>query len=172
MTIKREDVPKRLMQLLRELKAYRVEWKFSFIPSDNEEYEPGIDRESSFLEGEPQANVISSELRSTWLKNRHHIAVDIDREAWLVPSSTERHSHLYVNMGAGIPWDDYVAWLEASAKIGLLEKGYVQVSVKRGHTDLRLPWVSKADQKKVTLEEEAESIAAMAKVANDPVEPF
>lgn len=82
--------------------------------------------------------------------NRHLIAVDIDKPAWLLQSSShgmwEPHHHLYVEVEAS--WDDYLAWLEASAKIGLLEPGYVSASKARGATFLRLPWIRKGQERK------------------------
>jgi hypothetical protein len=76
---------------------------------------------------------------------QHQIVVDIDHPVHVVESSTPGHYHLYVELPGGIPQGLYFEWLQACAKIGLVEPGYVAASVNRGHTDLRLPWVSKAD---------------------------
>lgn len=73
----------------------------------------------------------------------HHVVVDIDQPAWLVESSTPGHSHLYVELPGGTPWADYVEFLEAAAKIGLVEPGYVEASKVRGGTYVRLPWIRK-----------------------------
>ena len=168
----RSDVAPNLMLFLDRLKAYIVDWKFTFVPTENTEYEPGIDRSAIDLR-DPDANVISSELKAQAYTleegrlvptHRHVVAIDIDHEAWLVPSSTAGHSHLYVDIPGGIAWEDYRDWLVASAKIGLIEDGYAEVSIKRGHTDLRLPWVSKADQKLATVEE----MSARASEAPEP----
>lgn len=76
--------------------------------------------------------------------NLHIVVLDIDHQAHLVDSSTPGHSHLYVEIPP-VSWTDYVAFLEAAAKIGLVEPGYVEASKRRGHTDVRLPWIKKGD---------------------------
>lgn len=71
----------------------------------------------------------------------HFPVLDIDVEHVLVPSSTFGHSHLYFNVGCR--WEDYVEFLQAAAKIGILEEGYVNSAIERGYTTARLPWVKK-----------------------------
>lgn len=122
----------------------------TFAGSDNGiplvEGEPGFtglaDREEADL---TEANAVSSQYkmfrREDGTGGYHAVAIDIDIPAWLIPSTTPGHSHLYV--GVWTNWDDYVDWLRASAKIGLIEDGYAEASIRRGHSDLRLPWVSK-----------------------------
>jgi hypothetical protein len=75
----------------------------------------------------------------------HCIAVDVDWPVHVVESSTPGNHHLYVEVGDGIPQSAYFKWLQASADIGLLQPGYVAACIARGHSDLRLPWVTKAD---------------------------
>lgn len=146
----RNDIAPDLMLLLDRLKSYVVKWKFTFVPSENTEYEIGTDREAVDLR-DPEANVVSSELKGSL--TRHVVALDLDIPAYLVPSSTGGHSHLYIDVPGGIPWEDYRPLLEQLAKCKVIEPGYADVSIKRGHSDLRLPWVSKADQKRATVEE-------------------
>ena len=74
----------------------------------------------------------------------HCIAVDVDMPAWLVPSTNENHYHLYVPLE--IPEEDLFEWLDASAKIGLLEQGYVDACKARGMTTLRVPWLRKGEE--------------------------
>lgn len=119
---------------------------------------PGTDRETGDLN---EAHVISSLIKGTDDPDRapclggpggqHHLLLDIDLPAALVESSTPGHFHLYVelNDGFGIAWEPYKAFLEAAAAIGLIEPGYAEVSIKRGHTDLRLPWVDKSSARPV-----------------------
>lgn len=163
--MRREDVPEGLLALFARLRTYDVVWNFSFVPADEETYEIGIDREETDLD---KANVVSSELKSTfWPGGRRHVlAIDIDHQAYLIPSSTTGHSHLYVDIPNGVPHDDYMEFLDAAAKIGLIEKGYAGVSRKRGHTDLRLPWVSKEDQVLVSPERMGEVHAERTKDEN------
>jgi hypothetical protein len=77
--------------------------------------------------------------------NRHAVLLDLDVPAYLVRSSTPGHSHLYVTVSAA--WDDYVAFLKAAVKIGMLEQGYVNACIERGMTSLRLPWVKKGEER-------------------------
>ena len=94
-----------------------------------------------------EAQVMSSELKPTpWDEHRgqHVIALDIDHEAYLVPSTHQGHSHLYVAVAC--QWDDYVEFLKAAAKIGLIEHGYYEASKKRGGTFLRVPWLKKGGE--------------------------
>lgn len=136
-----------LRRLLERLKTYDVEWKFSFVPTENVEYEPGTDREEAEL---TKANVASSELRhGDWVAKqpKHVVALDIDYPAHLVESSTPGHYHLYLEVPGGVAHDDYMELLALLGRIGVIEKGYAEVSIKRGHSDLRLPWIHKANQK-------------------------
>jgi hypothetical protein len=59
------------------------------------------------------AQVVSSEIYDT---DRHAPVLDIDVPAYLVPSSTPGHSHLYI---------------------------YVKASIRRRHTAVRVPWLKK-----------------------------
>jgi hypothetical protein len=61
--------------------------------------------------------------------------------AWLIPSSTEGHSHLYVHVNW--PWERVLEELVDFTRAGVVEEGYLQVSRKRGFTALRLPWIRK-----------------------------
>jgi hypothetical protein len=92
------------------------------------------------------AEAVSSEDVKTGL---HHILIDIDRRAVLLPSTSVGHFHLYVEMGMcgdGMKWEDYAEWLRASAKIGLIEEGYAEASIRRKATFLRLPWIRKGHE--------------------------
>jgi hypothetical protein len=146
-----------LRGLLSRLQAYRVDWKFSFVPTEDKEYEPGTDREVAELN---EANVVSStrldfpkdhvfdpEMTEVRVVPRHAVLLDIDYPAHLVESSSPGHYHLYLDVPNGVKHDDYMELLAMLAKCGVIEKGYADVSIARGHSDLRLPWVSKDDQK-------------------------
>lgn len=76
---------------------------------------------------------------------KHHVALDIDHPAWLIESSTPGHYHLHIRLPDGAIWEDYVAFLDAAAKIGMIEPGYAEASKARGATYVRLPWVRKGD---------------------------
>lgn len=139
----RHLLPYGVNSLLGRLQAYAVDWKFSFVPTEDQTYEPGIDRETADLD---DANVVSSELTG-FPRNRHAVILDIDYAAYVVPSSTPGHNHLYLDVPGGVAHDDYMELLAALSKCGVVEPGYAEVSIKRGHSDLRLPWVSKDEQR-------------------------
>lgn len=67
---------------------------------------------------------------------------NFDAPAWLVPSSTADHYHLYVDKV--LEWDSYDALLYQLMRKGVIERGYYASSSSRGFTALRLPWVRKA----------------------------
>lgn len=134
-----------LMALLGRLRTYWVEWKFSFVPSEDVAYEPGTDREVAAL---VEANVVSSEKKTgEGGPVRHVVALDIDYPAYVVETSTPGHHHIYLDVPGGVEHEDYMELLALLGRIGVIEKGYAEVSIKRGHSDLRLPWISKLDQK-------------------------
>ena len=145
-----ETASPQVMHLLRRLTTFRVDWtkaRGKHDPNDTAEYEPLIDREEADLE---RANIVSSKIRprpfEDETKPRHVLAIDLDIPAHLVPSSTNGHYHLYVETKEGIPHHRYMALLHALADAGIIEPGYAQVSIARGHSDLRLPWVRKDDE--------------------------
>ena len=74
-------------------------------------------------------------------EREHALLLDLDVPAYLVPSSTPGHSHLYVDVR--IPESKYMKLLEALGNAGVIEDGYVVASQARGGTALRLPWVKK-----------------------------
>lgn len=125
-----------LRSLFEKLTAFKVKrWAMSSSSDDLER-----DREVTDLEN---ADVISSLIKGTEHLSGgvHVLAIDIDLPCYLVKSTTPGHYHFYVN--AAITWKDYTALLRALSDAGIIEEGYVQASLARGHTDLRLPWVKK-----------------------------
>lgn len=84
------------------------------------------------------ANVVSSERIDS---DRHAVLLDLDLPAYLVPSSTPGHSHLYIDVD--VPQDDYFDLLDVLARCGVVEPGYAASSKAKGGTYLRLPWVKR-----------------------------
>lgn len=76
---------------------------------------------------------------------RHMLAIDIDVPAWLIPSSTEGHGHFYADIQCTEA--DLWVFLDAAARIGLVEEGYVAACKSRGMTSLRAPWVRKGEER-------------------------
>ena len=153
-----------LFNLLSCLRSYAVRWWTAEAP-EHEQYEPGMDRVPEPL---CYANVVSSELRreahspfgEMVAERRHVVAIDLDIPAYLVPSTTEGHSHLYIDVPGGIEHGAYMNLLGALARCGIIEQGYAEVSQKRGHTDLRPPWIKK------------EQVAVAAPPVQQPVADF
>ena len=69
------------------------------------------------------------------------LAWNLGIRSWLIPSSTEGHSHLYVD--CDLLWDDVLRILRQFERAGVVELGYLLASEKRGFTALRLPWIQK-----------------------------
>lgn len=84
-----------------------------------------------------EAEVVSSEIGN----GMHAPVLDFDIPAALIPSSTPGHSHLYINHP--MTWRQYKRVLKAMGKAGILEKGYVEASLMRMHSAVRVPWLKK-----------------------------
>lgn len=127
------------MNIMRKIPEYMGSRKLAFSkavargvngygPEDTE-----VEEASSYEE----ANLISSSIG-----NEGHMPVlDLDFETHLEPSSTPGHYHLYLNRY--LSWSQYVTLLGAMEYAGLLDHGFVELSVKRGATYVRKPGVKK-----------------------------
>lgn len=109
------------------------------------EYAPADDRvivEPGDPFGEP--NVVSSELAGTGLGTNalHAPALDIDIPCRYVESSTPGHGHLYFD-SLKLTWRSYAKLLLALHEAGIIETGYLEASLERGATFLRMPGVKK-----------------------------
>lgn len=76
-------------------------------------------------------------------QDRHAVVLDIDHPAWLMPSTTPNHYHLYIDVPGGIAPDDWSDVLTVLARVGIIEPGYAGASMARGFTSCRLPWIEK-----------------------------
>jgi hypothetical protein len=127
----RDNVPPRLIELLQELDLYgNVAWQ-SYDQDSRRAPTRDLD----------EAQAASSQINGD---EGHYLLLDLDLPAWLVPSSTPGHSHLYVETDKPIQWQHLKKALIALALCGVLEDGYVMASLDRESTTLRLPWVHKA----------------------------
>lgn len=122
-----------VLGLISNLRLFRVtKWdEDSSVTYSQEEREPAISI--------ADANV-STSIRED-APDCHALLLDLDVPAWLIPSSTQGHSHLYVD--AKIPTPTYFALLDALADAGVIQRGYANSSKHRGGTALRLPWIKK-----------------------------
>lgn len=125
----------RFWKLLDSLEKYT-----NFKPSDYsvDDWEP-TDKTSD-------AQIVASRIKET---GKHHLLIDLDVPAHLIPSTTEGHSHLYIECGEGIEWGKIESVLSALVSAGIVEGGYASASIERGFTALRTPWTKK---KKTDLE--------------------
>lgn len=140
---------------LDELSAYQHRyWSVDFKGGESsEDPEQPVSRPQAELE---EAHTWSSELVDAE-GNRtgyHTVMLDIDHPVRVLPSSTTGHYHLYID----VPVEEtkYFDALDALAKAGIVEQGYVEASRARAGTHLRLPWVKKNAEFFET-EEEAEA---------------
>ena len=108
----------------------RVKWcdEYGFSHIRNETSSPEL------------AEVVSSEVVGPRM---HTPVLDIDIPAYLIPSATPGHSHLYIDHL--MTWRQYKRLLKALARAGIIEKGYADASIRRGHTCVRVPWRKKGD---------------------------
>lgn len=127
-----------VLSLLANLRLFRVtRWdEDSSVTYSQEEREPATSI--------GEANV-STSIREDAV-DCHAVLLDLDVPAWLVPSSTEGHSHLYIDVK--VPTQKYFALLDALADAGVIQRGYANSSKHRGGTALRLPWIKKHDDAK------------------------
>lgn len=104
-----------------------------------EDYAACIDEVDPWVSDYDSANCVIS--KSSHEEDVHYPVIDIDVPIRVVPSSTEGHSHLYIDQ----PMDASSMWniLEALVEAGVVEDGYYRASKDRGFTCVRLPWVKK-----------------------------
>lgn len=91
------------------------------------------------VERKEDANCVSSLLKGDgeWQAP----ALDLDVPHTYVPSSTPGHGHLLIDVAM-----EPATWrklMEALGEAGILESGYVESALRRGHSELRLPGVEK-----------------------------
>lgn len=89
------------------------------------------------VENVEQANLVSSLIKD----GIHAPAIDLDFPAYLVPSTTAGHFHLYIEKE--MRWKDYKKLLDTLLEVGLINRGWYDISVKFEQTYLRLPHVKK-----------------------------
>lgn len=110
--------------------------------SDEEDWTSDEREDATVLDG---ANAATSKRKPRPFQSGeyHAVLLDLDIPAYLIPSSTPGHSHLYID--TAVPGENYFKLLDALADCGIIEQGYAHASKKKGATYLRLPWVKKGD---------------------------
>jgi hypothetical protein len=99
---------------------------------------------------EPSDGINDADLVISRGNDMHYPVIDLDVPAMLIKSTTEGHSHLYINVA--VPWTRYVRLLEALVWAGIVEPGYVNAAIARGYSAARLPWIRK-NKENETIEE-------------------
>lgn len=129
-----------LLGLIGQLRTAKLD-KFANDSAVIDGFDEGVREWAEVGQG---ANLVSSLRRDTFIE-RHAVILDLDVPAYLVPSSTEGHSHLYIDVKCSR--EDYFNLLHALADCGVIEEGYARASEAKGATFLRLPWVKKEGAK-------------------------
>lgn len=106
------------------------------------------DREMTFdVEQVPAPDLISSVVcphdgehtQEAFSSHRHVVVLDIDFLTWVRPSETPGHYHLFIDKT--MTWDVYLELLEALAKAGIIQHGYLNAAKARGATFVAMvPW--------------------------------
>lgn len=137
------------MDVNKELKKLpaRLRWLIGNLDWYKTKFDGDYDSPREQVTDIKTAQVVSSRRTST--SNKHAVLLDLDVPAFLIPSSTPEHSHLYIDVT--VPEENYFDLLQILAQCGIIEEGYADASIARGHSDLRLPWVKK---KGITHEEQ------------------
>lgn len=90
---------------------------------------------------EGEGNIYSSELAG---QDAYHVpTLDIDLACELVESTTEGHFHLYIDKP--MSWEDYQFLLRVLMEVGVIQKGFYELSMARKASFLRKPGVKKTD---------------------------
>lgn len=102
-----------------------------------------LDQDRRYLTSDIEdADVVASSYNSYGFNTGlHRPVLDIDLDIVVVPSSTPGHHHLYIDKL--MTWERYAKLLQALADAGIVQQGFVNVSLQRGATMVRLPWVKK-----------------------------
>lgn len=130
-----EAASRRLAQTSKEMPVEsaveRTYWKIDLGSSD------APDETGRRTSEEADANCVSSLL----VDGRNAPLLDLDIPHRYVPSSTEGHGHLYLDVP--LDRDRWELLMTTLGAVGILEPGYVTAAIKRGHSELRLPHVKK-----------------------------
>ena len=93
-----------------------------------------------------EVNIVGSLINDESGPARHAIVLDLDVPAYLVPSSTPGHSHLYIDVE--IEEQDYWDLIHRLADLGVVEQGWYYSGLNKGYTAVRLPWIKKKQSEK------------------------
>lgn len=148
-----------IRHFLQKLVPYKVR---TWSPSSDDPQAPPDRVASSLVEGDVISSILKDQPDHVSKlplplgypvdhETRHIVVLDIDYPAALIPSETANHFHLFLDVPGGIPQNEYMGLLKKLSELGVIEKGYYAASWQRGHSDVRLPWVSKAESAPTTV---------------------
>lgn len=103
----------------------------------NLDYRGGYESKTPVPASVENANVVTSLLPN----GNHAPCIDLDFPAYLIPSTTPGHFHLYLEKE--LSWKEYEKLLKAMSEVGIIEKNYYSMSEKIKQTVLRLPYIKK-----------------------------
>lgn len=75
------------------------------------------------------------------VNNGEFIELVTRHDLTLIPSTTLGHHHLILDVD--LPWKQYFKLLELLGACGIIERGYVKASIRRGYSAIRPPWIKK-----------------------------
>lgn len=73
----------------------------------------------------------------------HALLIDLDVPHVYVPSSTEGHGHLLVDVK--LTEREWQTTMRLLSEVGVVGRGYTWASLERGFASLRLPWIKKKE---------------------------
>src|SRR3954467_4010293 len=130
-----------MLQLSRYPHNYRRVLKFlttNIISDDEYDFDEEEHRPKAPI---TEAHVVGSRITEGPRKGMHTLIIDVDHPTRAPRSTNFDHHHLYIDYP--MPWEDVVKVLTVLAEVGIVEPGYVQASIDRGETNVRLPWILK-----------------------------
>jgi hypothetical protein len=127
------DLPEGLSGLLSRLTTVRYEWNRDHVPFDRDG-----NRDSTVCAPMHEATAVMSANAET---GRHAVLLDIDYPAYVVPSSTGGHNHIYLDVPDGLSDRQHRRLMKALGKAGVVEKEWAHAN--RHGSALRPPWVTK-----------------------------
>lgn len=130
----------KLPEWLHETIMHLPKWVKTWDGESDDDYEMDDANDGRREVAHPaQAHLFSS--RSAAEGDEHVLMLDIDCQVAALPSSTPGHHHLVFN--GEFAWEDVKDLLLLMQKMGLLGQGFVEQSIRRKQTFLRLPWIKK-----------------------------
>ena len=126
------------LEAVQRLSRFRhILWYKETLNDSSEDFDKAVGLRSEM----DRANLITSQLGSDENSNMHAPVLDLDFYAHVEPSSTPGHFHLFLDKA--MKWQDYQRFLVTLASFDIIEQGFMQASIDREASAVRLPWVKK-----------------------------